>query len=79
MEAYEPIWPVVFNVTNFEYTGPNAHDEAMADGLTGWALCMSGNTPPQHFGYAMLKIGKVLGVMSLPDALMGLAIARKEQ
>lgn len=44
----------------------------IADGLVGWALCETGNTPPENFGKAMILIGEYTGDAT-PDGLMRLA------
>lgn len=44
----------------------------IADGLEGWALCMSGNKPPEKFGMGMALISQVLG-SGLPEDLSKMA------
>ena len=63
-------WPRVIFDPNHEYAGEFIKERAMADGLTAWGLCMAGNNPPKGFGEAMIKIGKIVGVMATPENLM---------
>ena len=44
----------------------------IADGLCGWANCMSGAKPPEKFGEGMALIGRKVGVAT-PDGLSELA------
>ena len=39
----------------------------VAMGLTMWANCMAGNTPPEYFGMWMVKAGERLGISPLPE------------
>lgn len=71
------VWPEVFTNSDFVFDGHKA--EAIADGLSGWAICQSGGTPPKLFGQAMVKIGKVLGVSAIPENLRTLADEFLEQ
>jgi len=48
------------------------NDELVADGLCGWALCMTGQKPPQNFGAGMVIIAKKVGTVT-PDGLSKLA------
>lgn len=61
-------WPNVLEDPKFEYdksmTGELLQRMACADGLMGWALCMSGNKPPKNFGHGMIKISKIIGMGS---------------
>lgn len=67
------IWPQVF-VEPEKATYPTiskqqcdkSHKQAVADGLCGWALCMSGNQPPKNFGKGMAKIAETLRIID-PD------------
>jgi len=64
-------FPEIFENKDFSYI---EHEKTLAhaDGLLGWALCMSGNKPPEMFGMGMLKIGKILGINPTHEALMEL-------
>ena len=62
-------FPEVFTNKCFEYK-PCDIDLAHCDGLMGWALCMSGNHPPENFGNGMIKIGKLLGITPQHENLM---------
>ena len=72
------IWPRVIVDPNYEYAGENIREQALADGLSAWGICMAGNKPPQNFGLAMVKIGKIVGVLATPENLMEVAIDFKE-
>ena len=92
MPTYE--WPAVFTDETFEYDAPDPQinrDSAVVDGLSGWAICMSGggvDSPeererrcgiPNNFGKGMVKIHKVLGVSPTPDRLEKMADERRNQ
>lgn len=69
-----PIWPEIFTNKDFEYKEEDPKTLkaiACADGLSGWGICMTGFSPPEHFGMAMVKIGEILGNMTVTcDELM---------
>ena len=69
-------FPKVFTYPDsVEY--PNNHDGyliAVADGLTGWALCYNGLEPPPRFGEGMVKIQERIGISPLPENLMKISI-----
>ena len=69
-EAYLLLWPEVVVNPDYKYTGDNIYERAMADGLSAWGVCMAGNNPPKNFGWAMIKIGKEVGVLATPKNLM---------
>ena len=69
MISHEDAWPASVLDESFEYTVEHAQALACADGLVAWANCMMGRTPPKNFGMAMVKIGKVLGIVPSPDNL----------
>lgn len=60
------IWPEIL------FTGkkPNnySREQAVADGLCGWAICMSGESPCENFGAGMAEISSIVGCV-LPEAL----------
>jgi len=58
----------VFTNTEFNYK-KGEELLACADGLLGWAFCMSGNQPPETFGSGMVKISTFLGISANPDSL----------
>ena len=75
VNATEPIetayqWPRVIVDSGYEYVGENIKERALADGLMAWGICMAGNKPPDNFGLAMVKIGKIVGVLATPENLM---------
>ena len=57
-------WPEVLTDPKFQYKKDDPHviPCAIADGLIGWANCYH-NAPPENFGWGMLKIAEVLGVV----------------
>lgn len=57
-----PIWFTVEDVEN-----ENNEGALLAIGLTNWANCMAGNTPPEYFGEMMVVIGKKLGIAPTPE------------
>jgi len=63
-------WPRVIVDPNYEYAGEHIKECATADGLSAWGMCMAGNEPPKNFGQAMIKIGKIVGVLATPENLM---------
>ena len=72
----------VFTNEEFEYGRPNENVKnlALAEGLNGWAMCMSGNKPPKNFGIGMVKIGRVLDIeldRKGPTAENLMALAKK--
>ena len=77
-------FPDIFTNPNFTYKEETNEDKknlkaiACADGLCGWANCMSGSTPPEQFGQGMAKIGTILSKElgengATPDALMSIS------
>jgi hypothetical protein len=50
---------------------PSSQDKrtACAQGLAGWAGCMSGNKPPDNWGKGMVEIGQLLGIVPTADNL----------
>ena len=52
---------------------------ALADGLEGWAICMSGGSMPKLFGDGMVKIGSLLDEMATYDNLMKVATEYKNR
>ncbi len=75
------IWPEVFTNENFNYdVNDHLHKKlALANGLVGWAICMSGGAPPKLFGVAMVKIGSLLDEMATHDNLLKVAIEYKNR
>lgn len=72
--SHKPTFPQVFEKGEQNYS----HDKegkcsAIADGLSGWALCMSGNKQPEKFGQGMAAIAVFLGISALPENLSKLA------
>lgn len=67
-------WPRVIVDPDYEYTGENIKERALADGLSAWGVCMAGNKPPENFGFAMVKIGKIVGVLATPENLMEVSL-----
>jgi hypothetical protein len=64
-------FPDVFVDESFQYGKTNdANGLALAEGLMGWAACMSGREPPKNFGVGMLKIGSLLNVSATHTELM---------
>ncbi|MFU2207215.1 hypothetical protein [Solidesulfovibrio sp. C21] len=55
----------------FKKTGNIEHDKALAcaDGLGAWAWVMAGNTPPEYFGWNMVKLGEFLGCLPTAESL----------
>lgn len=75
----EYIWPKVFTKPNYDYAKEfhNAKERravALANGLTGWGICMGGGKPPKLFGKAMVIIGQVLGITATPDNLQEMSL-----
>ena len=66
-------WPKILEEPKFDYDKCLGNEviqrQACADGLMGWALCMSGNKPPENFGQGMVKISKILDVPAMADNL----------
>lgn len=60
-------WPKIFDDNSIHESCSDL--EVLADGLTGWAICMSGNKPHKNFGTVMMIIGNRLGCMATPDNL----------
>lgn len=67
------IWPEVFTTGKIYTVSKEGKAQAVADGLCGWANCMSGNTPPPEFGEGMTQIGSFLGIVPLAENLHKLA------
>ena len=65
-------WPEIFTTKDVS-NRTDAH--LCADGLVAWALCETGNKPPEYFGEVMVEIGKRLGIAPTGDNL--LLIAKK--
>ena len=63
------IWPEVFTNPDFRYAGKKAYEEALSDGLQGWALCYSGAEVPENFGKGMVKIGSAARCNATPEGL----------
>ena len=73
------LWPEVFTDVNFDYDKEYPEEKirkatAIADGLTGWGNCMAGGDIPENFGKSMVKIGKILNIVTTPDNLMSITI-----
>ena len=68
------VWDEIFTNKDYQFDNSLSKDEqkqlACAYGLMGWALCMSGHTPPDNFGHGMVKIAKILDINPDPDNLM---------
>lgn len=62
------IWPRVLLTGELPENWSKA--SLCADGLMGWGLCMSGNNPPDKFGWGMAKIGEVLGIPATSENLI---------
>lgn len=60
------IWPEIFMTG--EKPKNYTREQAIADGLCGWAICMSGEEPCEKFGEGMVEIGSVVGC-TLPEQL----------
>ena len=75
MSNYSFIWPEVFINKDFSYNekGPLEKRRALANGLEGWGICMSGEHPVENFGIGMVKIGALLGENATADNLMRVA------
>lgn len=81
------IWPKVFTNPGFKY--PDSDVEpcwekirkmAIADGLSGWAICMTRLSEiPKEFGRGMVKIATVLRSSASPENLTKLANEILEQ
>lgn len=69
-------WPEVVTNKDFEYAS-NEKNLALGEGLVSWATCMSGHKPPENFGFAMIKIGKLLGCVGTHEGLMEYAKQNK--
>ena len=73
------LWPEVFTNPGYNYSQFKKHDQkacACADGLEGWGNCISGlaDMPPNgQFGWALIKISKVLGISATKENLMAYA------
>ena len=62
------IWPEVFKTGGANY--PKTHEgrgAALADANSGWAICMSGEMPPEKFGEGMVAISQYLGEDVSPE------------
>lgn len=62
-------FPRVFTEENFQYPENYNLSLICADGLIGWANCMSGQKPPEYFGIGMVKISNLLGIEATPEEL----------
>ena len=75
------MWPDVFTDENFNYDeNDHLHKKlALANGLEGWAICMSGGQAPKQFGNGMVKIASLLDENSLYENLMKVATEYKNR
>jgi len=73
-------YPEVFVNENFEYAAmtPGIKEKALADGLAGWDLFLSGHIPRKQFGNSMIKIETLLGANASQVNLTKIANRYKE-
>lgn len=62
------IWPESFEKGKVDPKAPKA--QLVADGLSAWAICMSGGTPIEKFGEVMVEIGARLNISPTSENLM---------
>lgn len=53
--------------TKEDFENENNKDVICAMGLTQWANCMVGNTPPEDFGAGLAVAGEKLGIIPIGD------------
>ncbi len=74
IETEEPkiSWPEVISNPDFQYSGEKIKARAVADGLSAWACC-SMASPPENFGFGMIKIGEAIGGLATEERLSQLS------
>ena len=77
------IWPNVFLTGQLEpHPEDSSKDEqkqaALATQLLGWSNCMASNRPPENFGWGMIALEKITGVLTYDECLAAAQKLRSE-